>query len=135
MKKLTREWVKKAEADHAAATALARARGPLTDVICFHCQQSAEKYLKALLQELGLPIDYTHDLTELLLDLLPSHPSLKALGRGSGFLSNFAVDVRYPGKTASKRQVTAALRWEDRVRTAARDLLGLKPPKGRKKTP
>jgi hypothetical protein len=49
---------------------------------------------------------------------------LRPLRRGLLFLSVFAVDVRYPGINASKRQAAAALRWAVRVRTAARALLG-----------
>ena len=135
MKKLTRQWVRKAEADHVAAKTLARAKAPLNDVICFHCQQATEKFLKALLQELGLTIARTHNLVDLLLQLLAAHPSLATLRRGVSFLTDFAVDSRYPGMTASKRQATSALRWMDKLRTTARKLLGLRPPrKPRKKS-
>ena len=41
------------------ATSLGQSKPPLNDLICFHCQQSAEKYLKALLQERGL--DFAKD--------------------------------------------------------------------------
>jgi hypothetical protein len=41
--------------------------------------------------------------------------------------------VRYPGGNASKRQATAALRWAERVRTAARALLGIRPRQVRRK--
>lgn len=97
---------------------------PLHDGVCFHCQQCAEKYLKALLEELGLSIPKTHDLEPLLTDLLADHPSLRRLRRGAKFLTNFAVTVRYPGDNASKRQAEAALRWMEKVRAAARALLG-----------
>ena len=33
------------------ATSLGQNKPPLNDLNCFHCQQSAENYLKALLQE------------------------------------------------------------------------------------
>src|SRR5438270_565288 len=62
MKKSTREWVKKADADHRAAARLAGGSEPFHDQVYFHCQQSAEKYLKALLAELGLPIPKIHNL-------------------------------------------------------------------------
>jgi len=39
MKRTTREWVRKAEADYLAANRLRRGSGPLHDVVCFHCQQ------------------------------------------------------------------------------------------------
>lgn len=93
----------------------------------------AEKYLKALLQESGLPIKRTHDLTELLPDLLSFYPGLRNLRRGLDFLTPFAVDVRYPGFRARKRQVEAALRWSDRVRDACRSLLGIRPRRSRRK--
>jgi hypothetical protein len=41
------------------------------------------------------------------------------------FLKQFAVEFRYPGKNATKRQATAALRWAERIRAACRGLLGL----------
>ena len=47
MKRLTGLWVRKAEDDLVGARSLARAKPSLNDLICFHCQQSAEKYLSA----------------------------------------------------------------------------------------
>src|SRR5260370_36388678 len=91
MKKVTAEWVKKAEADHRSMTVLRGQDPPVHDVVCFHAQQCAEKYLKGLMEELGLTILKTHDLDLLLPLLLPRHPSLKSLKRGTTFLSNFAV--------------------------------------------
>lgn len=47
---VVREWLAKAENDLLAATHLLRlGRGAPADVVCFHAQQCAEKYLKALL--------------------------------------------------------------------------------------
>jgi HEPN domain-containing protein len=67
MKAATRDWIEKAEADHLAAVDLARRRKlPLHDMVCFHCQQSAEKYLKARLEEAGIHFRKTHDLEAIL---------------------------------------------------------------------
>jgi HEPN domain-containing protein len=126
MKKTTREWVKKAEADYRAAQRLAGAKPPLHDQTCFHCQQGAEKYLKALLEELGLAIPYTHVLLYLLGLLLPHYPSLRSLRRALAFLTRFASGARYPGYNATKRQSVAALCGVGKIRTAARALLGLR---------
>src|SRR2546427_9377726 len=71
MKKLTREWVGKGEADYRLAFKIARGSEPFPDQQCFHCQQAAEKYLKALLEELGRPIQRTHQLIDVLRDVLP----------------------------------------------------------------
>ena len=52
MRALTTEWVEKAEGDYATAGREIRARRrPNYDAVCFHAQQTAEKYLKAFLQE------------------------------------------------------------------------------------
>jgi HEPN domain-containing protein len=102
-------------------------------VVCFHCQQCAEKYLKGLLGEAGLTVPKTHDLLDLLGSLGLHHPSLRSLRRGLHFLTHFAVDTRYPGDNATKRQAAAALRWAGRVRTAARALLGIPPRRKRSK--
>ena len=99
----------------------------LHDVICFHCQQAAEKHLKAFLQELNLNIPRTHDLDDLLDLLLPHDGTLRPLRRGLRFLTQFAVDYRYPDENATKRQAAAALRWMERVRQELRSRLGLKP--------
>jgi HEPN domain-containing protein len=126
MKKTTREWARKAEQDYATAKRERQGEQPVHDVVCFHCQQCAEKYLKALQEELGLLIAKTHDLDQLLNDLLPHHAPLRSLRRGLLFLSQFAVDTRYPGYNARKSQAVAATRWMDRIRDVARSILGLR---------
>ena len=125
MKRTTREWVRKAESDFRLAETIARGVEPFHDEQCFHCQQSAEKYLKALLEELGRTIPKTHNLVALLSLLMSHDRSLRTLRRGADFLTRFAVDTRYPGDSASKRQAAAAVRWAGRVRGECRSLLGL----------
>src|SRR5215217_8012682 len=103
MKRLTAEWVQKAEHDFQAAKALAHERLPLRNVACFHCQQAAEKYLKALLQEAGVPVPKTHNLKPLLDLLLPLDATLARLSRILLSLTKYAVDYRYPGARATTR--------------------------------
>ena len=125
MKKLTAASVKKAEADHVRALTIRRILPHDHDGVCFHCQQAAEKYLKALLVELGLAVPRTHNLDDLHRLLYAHHRVVRSVRRGLMFLTDFAVDVRYPGDSASKRQAASALRWAARVRTLVRTLLGL----------
>ena len=132
MRRLTGRWVRKAEDDLIGARELAQSRPPLHELICFHCQQSAEKYLKAVLEERGIAIPKTHNLDDLGNLLAPHHAALSALRRGLIFLTDFAVGTRYPGKNATKRQAHAALRWATRVRQACRAALGVPPPRRRK---
>lgn len=125
MKRLTAEWVRKAEADLRGARRLSKESPPLHDLVCFHCQQAAEKYLKAILEEAGRTVPRTHDLEDLLTLLVPHHGALRSLHRGALFLTRFAVEPRYPEKHTTKRQAQAALRWAERVRASCRAVLGL----------
>jgi hypothetical protein len=88
------------------------------------------------MEELGLTIPHTHNLVAILALLTPHHGSLRSLRRGLDFLTRFAVDTRYPGFHARKRQAVAALRWAGQVWAAARPLLGIRPNRRRpKKSP
>jgi HEPN domain-containing protein/predicted nucleotidyltransferase len=127
MKRTTAGWVEKAEEDFALARLARRSKKPLHDSVCYHCQQCAEKYLKALLEELGISVSKTHKLKGLLTRLEVDHPTLRFLRRGVGFLDKFAVDPRYPGMNASKRKAIAAFRWAGKVRGEARRLLRIRP--------
>ena len=81
MKRRTAQWVLKAEEDIEVARTLAALAKPKRDAACFHCQQAAGKYLKALLQEVGLAVPRTHDLEDLLDLLLPHDATLAPLRR------------------------------------------------------
>ena len=99
-------WIAKADEDLAAAERLVSLDDSLAAVVCFHCQQSAEKYLKAVLVELGRNVPRTHNLEDLLVLLLPDYPHLSTLRRGLKFLIQFAVEARYPGFRATKPQAS-----------------------------
>ena len=104
MKPSTLEWVDKAESDFQLALALSRRRKIVfPDQQCFHCQQSAEKYLKARLEEANILAPKTHDLKRLLALLVPIEPLWSALGRACASLSDFAVEFRYPGGQSHHR--------------------------------
>jgi HEPN domain-containing protein len=135
MKRATREWVRKAEADYQVAAVLAQTRKSFPDQICFHCQQAVEKYLKALLEELALRVEKTHELDRLLTSLLPHYSELRSLRRGLLFLTNFAVEPRYPGENASLRQANSSLRWAARVRDDCGRILGIQRRKPRRQAP
>jgi HEPN domain-containing protein len=125
MKRVTRQWLRKAENDLRVAGHLFKLRPLPSDEICFHCQQAIEKFFKAMLAEQALPIQKTHDLTILLAQLLPTIPALRALGRGLKGVSRYAVEYRYPGMNTTARQARAAYQKSLRVRATIRKLLGL----------
>jgi HEPN domain-containing protein len=125
MKRATREWIEKADEDLKAAEFIVGSKPPLHDIVCFHCQQCAEKYLKALLEELNIYVGKTHDLEKLVHELLPHHVSLRPFRRGLKFLTRFSVDPRYPGKQHTKREAIAAISHATGIRTECRRLLKL----------
>lgn len=125
MNRLTAEWVKKAEDDLGVARKLLRGRVQYPDQICFHCQQAIEKYLKALLQESGVPFPRTHDLLQLVDLLIPLDGTLCRLRRGTATLTRYAVDYRYPGLRTTPRQARAAYAKAAVFRTEIRKRLKL----------
>ena len=98
---------------------------PKRNAVGFHCQQSVEKYFKALLQETGLPVPRTHNLIDLIDLLLPHDPTLRSLRRGLKTLTRFAVEYRYPGWNATTKQMQSALAQAERIRAEIRGRLGL----------
>lgn len=56
MNEIVAEWIAKVEEDYRTAERELRVRkAPSHDVVCFHAQQCAEKYLKALLLQCQMP--------------------------------------------------------------------------------
>lgn len=88
-----RAWMEKAEEDFRSAQILEAAEPPALSAACFHCQQAAEKYLKAVLVKENVEPPRTHDLSALL-DLTPL--SEESVYDAAEFLNPFAVSIRYP---------------------------------------
>jgi HEPN domain-containing protein len=93
---------------------------------CYHAQQAAEKYFKALLIAQGIEFPKTHDLL-ILNQLCVSHGILTAFDEDSlDFLSAFAIRVRYPGVEPNIEEARKAIAIAKTVRKFARQWLGLK---------
>ena len=121
------EWISKAEGDFTTAGRELRARkSPNYDAVCFHTQQCAEKYLKAMLVSQNVEFPKTHDL--LILHTLCASAGIftgftkEALGR----LSGYAVRARYPGNQPTLGEARDALGIAMDIRKFARTFLGLK---------
>jgi HEPN domain-containing protein len=109
MRPLTLEWIKKAEGDLAIAGRELRVRkSPVYDAVCFHSQQCAEKYLKAILQENEREIPKIHNLIELLKLCTEIDSSLVMLQADLWTLERYSVRVRYPGVNTEKDEAKAA---------------------------
>jgi HEPN domain-containing protein len=134
MKPETSEWIAKAEDDFQAASALNRKRKlPLPDQVAFHCQQSAEKYLKTFLHEHDVSFAKTHDLAALLTLALPIEVQLDGLRPDAKLLTEFGVDFRYPGMRAEADEANAALKAMRAFRSAFRKRLLPASPRRKKK--
>ena len=90
-------WLHKARGDFAVARLLIDGGEPHPDSGVYHCQQAAEKSLKALLTMDESPFPKSHNL-RILLDLtLPLHPELSSLINACIVLTPYATEFRYPG--------------------------------------
>lgn len=88
-------WQIKAEHDLKIAQKEIKAEDPLTDVICFHAQQTAEKYLKLYLVSKGIAPLKTHNIKELLNKCREFTRKFDLL-KDIVFLTEYAVELRYP---------------------------------------
>lgn len=126
MHTMTLEWVDKAEGDFISSRREVRAFfNPNYDSACFHAHQCAEKYLKAFLQEHQIMFPKTHDLIELLALCLPLNAGFAMHRNALTLLNGYAVQYRYPGKSADKAEAWQAFQTLKPVRTFMRQQLGL----------
>jgi HEPN domain-containing protein len=112
----TREWLTKAALDLRAAEFEFTADPALTADIVFHCQQLAEKSLKAFLAWHDEPFRKTHNLMEVGQQCTAIDPTLADVARRAASLSDYAWRFRYPGEpeepSASEAQEALALARE-----------------------
>jgi HEPN domain-containing protein len=120
-----RGWVVKAEHDLLNARyVLTMPDNCPTDTVCFHAQQCAEKYLKALLTAGAIGYPRTHDLVVLLNLALPAS-GLKLSVESLQPLNRYAVETRYPGdwEPIDRAEAQEAVKMAERVRAAVRRAL------------
>ncbi len=122
MNPLVGAWVEKAEEDWRVANREMRVRrGQAFAVVCFHAQQCAEKYLKALLLELAVAFPKVHDLLALRSLIPRGRSAVRGIRRPRLVsLSRAAVEYRYPGGRVSRRLAIAALSTAADVRQRVR---------------
>jgi HEPN domain-containing protein len=90
------DWRILAERDMAVADHLATTMFPIpTEIIAFHCQQAAEKYLKGALVILGEEPPYIHDLDDLCSLAEKHRPSFVKIASLCTIITHFSVQPRY----------------------------------------
>ncbi len=92
-----RQWLIKADHDLRSAERLLTGEQPLLDTAVYHCQQAAEKALKAFLTLKDAPFQKIHVLSILVEQCMEFDPSFQELSDLADVLTPYAVAFRYPG--------------------------------------
>ncbi len=91
------KWIIKAENDYKIAFDELYSNEPTYDMVCFHFQQCAEKYLKAFLIFHNQEITKTHNISFLISRCAEIDPDfVQLLGEKTERLTYYAVEARYP---------------------------------------
>ena len=92
-------WMVKAWRDLETARRSAAGEPPFYDIAVYHCQQAAEKSVKAFLVHHDRPYEKTHDI-EVLIDLAGEIDSaFSELADAADALTPYATRFRYPNAT------------------------------------
>ena len=121
---LVKEWYRFALTDLQAARHLFESMNPKPlEIICYHCQQAAEKALKGFLISHGVRPPYIHDLEELCLECMKHNPSFGEIQQVCQELTNYGVPMRYPGDVEIKEtEAISALEKAKKICTFCSDL-------------
>lgn len=115
-------WITKATEDRRSAVLLLADDPPLLDPAAYHCQQAAEKLLKALLAAAGVTIPKTHDLQRLAALVIPLYPGIVAAIEVVSELTPWGTATRYPDLEADigvlPEDIRHALKSLDGLHTA-----------------
>ena len=91
-----REWMSIADEDLYSAKFLNNAERKLYEVICYHCAQSAKKYLKGYLVFNDIIPQKTHNLVSLSECCIEIDNAFQGILEECDFLNQFDTDIRSP---------------------------------------
>jgi HEPN domain-containing protein len=121
---VVKQWLEKADHDRELVRRDLAQDEPLSDILLFHCQQAAEKYLKAFLVSRGQKPPRTHEIEELVYLCVSFEPGFSAF-EDVFYLTNYAVDMRYPDDFSMPpvEQVQKSMDDVDRLRSFVMGIL------------
>lgn len=105
---LARIWLAKAQSDLATARLLIHGAERYLDTGSYHCQQAAEKAIKAWLTAQEVTFIKTHSLEILLRLCIPSAPGFHRFLAHAIELTPLATEFRYPGDVFEPSEAEAA---------------------------
>jgi len=112
------EWTAYADNDFEAAQQLATFHPPKIEIICYHCQQSAEKMFKAFLVYAGINPPKVHDLEDIRSRCEGVDGSFSQLSSESVRLNDYSSQPRYPfGLEISEDDMHLAIKDSGRIRS------------------
>ncbi|RKZ26855.1 DNA-binding protein [bacterium] len=123
---LVQRWIKKAENDLKTARDELNTEDPATDTVCFHAQQTVEKYLKAFLIFHEKEYRKTHNIAELIELCREIDGDFEYLYElKAEELTIYATDVRYPDDfyMPSKEEAHEAVKIAEKVKEFVRKKL------------
>lgn len=116
-KGIANEWFAFADNDLKSAKFLLHMKPRPLEIICYHCQQSAEKYLKGYIALKGGKLIKTHDLTLLNKVCIEYDIDFQEIEDDTIELVDYGVQVRYPFHLELEEQdVKKAIESAERVK-------------------
>ena len=93
-----KDWFEIADDDLYSAIELSKLHRKPFEIICYHCSQAVEKYLKGFLEYNNVPIEKTHDLVKLISKCISLNPSFNDIRIECVFINRFISQVRYQSR-------------------------------------
>jgi len=118
-KDVVRQWIELADKDLALAEHTAKTMRPAPyEIVCFHCQQFVEKYLKAFLVSSGQEPPYIHDLVKLTALCESENKAFSEIKQKCIALTEYGVQPRYPNNMQmNEEDMKGALHFAADIKT------------------
>ena len=115
---MVQQWIEFADKDLALAMHTAKTMHPVPfEIVCFHCQQFVEKYLKGFLVSKGQEPPYIHDLVKLTALCEAENPELGQIKQKCIILTQYGVQPRYPsGMQIIEEDMVRALHFAEEIK-------------------
>lgn len=124
------EWIESAERDRDTVAILSAAARVPYEIVAYHCQQCAEKYLKTLFVRNRHRTPFIHDLLKLNRQVQSVCTVLEQCEVECERLTPFGTATRYPGGLMQVRpeHIPQVTEWMEKIRSAVRSCLDLSSP-------
>jgi len=122
---IAEEWFHYANSDFEAAKFLQSMLPIPMEIICYHCQQSSEKYLKGFIAKNGGEINKTHDLITLNKLCARYNPKFSEITDECVNLTDYGVQTRYPFELEIHREdMILAIKCAEKIQTFINQMNG-----------